>query len=82
MVTYKKSQALRDLVKELPRDRILVETDSPYLAPQPVRGKRNEPSFVRMTANILAELIGFDPQEFARQTTENARRLFKLDTGN
>jgi TatD DNase family protein len=79
MVTYKKSQALRDLVKELPRDRILVETDSPYLAPQPVRGKRNEPSFVRMTANVLAELIGLDQQEFARLTTENARRLFKLD---
>lgn len=79
MVTYKKSQALRDLVKELPRDRILVETDSPYLAPQPVRGKRNEPSFVRMTANVLAELIGIEPEEFARQTTANACRLFKLN---
>jgi TatD DNase family protein len=82
MVTYKKSQALRDLVKELPRDRILVETDAPYLAPQPMRGKRNEPSFVRMTANVLAELIGLEPEDFARQTTVNACRLFKLNLDN
>jgi TatD DNase family protein len=76
MVTYKKSQALRDLVKDLPLDRILVETDSPYLAPQPMRGKRNEPSFVRVTANTLAELAGISQDEFARQTTSNACRLF------
>jgi TatD DNase family protein len=76
MVTYKKSQALRDVVKELPLDRILVETDSPYLAPQPMRGKRNEPSFVRVTANTLAELAGISQDEFARQTTANACRLF------
>jgi TatD DNase family protein len=78
MVTYKKSQPLRDLAKVLPRDRILIETDAPYLAPQPVRGKRNEPSFVRMTANILAELLGIGQEEFARQTTANACRLFKF----
>jgi TatD DNase family protein len=78
MVTYKKSQALRDLVKDLPLDRILVETDSPYLAPQPMRGKRNEPSFVRVTANTLAELAGISQDEFARQTTANACRLFGL----
>ncbi|MBI3864931.1 MAG: TatD family hydrolase [Planctomycetia bacterium] len=78
MVTYKKSHDLRAVVKELPLDRILVETDSPYLAPQPVRGKRNEPAFVRMTAGILAELAGVDQQEFARQTTANACRLFGL----
>ncbi|HEY2251321.1 MAG TPA: TatD family hydrolase [Planctomycetaceae bacterium] len=78
MVTYKKSQALRELIKELPLERILVETDSPYLAPQPVRGKRNEPSFVRMTANMLAELAGVSQDEFARQTTANAGRLFGL----
>jgi TatD DNase family protein len=78
MLTYKKSQGLRDLVKELPLDRILVETDSPYLAPQPMRGKRNEPSFVRVTANALAELAGISQDEFARQTTANACGLFGL----
>lgn len=76
MLTYKKSQALRDLVRELPLDRLLVETDAPYLAPQPVRGKRNEPAFVRMTANTLADLLGIPQDELARQTTANACRLF------
>jgi TatD DNase family protein len=78
MVTFKKSQGLRDLINQLPLDRILVETDSPYLAPQPVRGKRNEPSNVRMTASVLAELAGISQDEFARQTTANAVRLFRL----
>ena len=78
MVTYKKSQALRDVAKELPLDRLLVETDSPYLAPQPMRGKRNEPAFVRVTAKTLAELAGVPQDEFARQTTANACRLFGL----
>jgi TatD DNase family protein len=78
MLTYKKSQGLRDLVKELPLERILIETDSPYLAPQPMRGKRNEPSYVRVTANALAELAGISQDEFARQTTANACRLFSL----
>lgn len=82
MVTYKKSQPLREVAKELPRDRILVETDSPYLAPQPMRGKRNEPSFVRVTANSLAELLGISQDEFARQTTANACRLFGLSVKN
>ena len=79
MVTYKKSQDLRDIVKELPLERVLVETDSPYLAPQPMRGKRNEPSFVRVTANCLAELVGMSQDEFARQTTANACRLFGFE---
>jgi hypothetical protein len=78
MLTYKKSQALRDLVKEIPLERIVVETDAPYLAPQPMRGKRNEPSFVRVTANALAELAGTSQDEFARQSTANACRLFGL----
>lgn len=80
MVTYKKSQALRDVARELPLERVLVETDSPYLAPQPMRGKRNEPSFVRVTANALAELEGVSQEEFARQTTANACRLFGFDS--
>jgi TatD DNase family protein len=78
IVTFKKSQALRELVKEVPLDRILVETDAPYLAPQPMRGKRNEPAYVVATAQCLAELLGLPIDEFARQTTENACRLFGL----
>lgn len=78
MVTFKKSQVLRDLVKDVPLDRILVETDAPYLAPQPWRGKRNEPAYVAATALCLAELLDIPADEFARQTTENARRLFRL----
>jgi len=79
MLTYKKSQPLRDLVGQLPLDRILVETDSPYLAPQPMRGKRNEPAFVRVTANCLAELAGISQDELSRRTTANACRLFGLN---
>ncbi|MFN0051884.1 MAG: TatD family hydrolase [Planctomycetales bacterium] len=78
MVTYKKSQALRELVKELPLDRILIETDAPYLAPQPVRGKRNEPAYVQHTAACLAELLEMPLDQFAQHTTQNARRLFRL----
>lgn len=78
MVTFKKSQDLREVMREVPADRILIETDSPYLAPQPVRGKRNEPAYVRMTNNILAELRGVSRDELAQQTFENAFRLFRF----
>lgn len=81
MVTFKKSQALREVAMQIPVDRILVETDSPYLAPQPFRGKRNEPAWVRATANNLAELRGVATDDFSRQTTENACRLFRLSLG-
>lgn len=81
MLTYKKSQDLRDLVSQIPLERILVETDSPYLAPQPMRGKRNEPSFMRVTANALAELAGLSQEDFARETTANACRLFGIALG-
>jgi TatD DNase family protein len=77
MVTYKKSQPLRDVAAQVPADRILVETDSPYLPPQPMRGKRNEPAFLKMTAAMLAELRGATLEEFARQTTANATALFR-----
>src|SRR6185369_13317465 len=79
MVTFKKSQLLREVAAQIPADRILVETDSPYLAPQPFRGKRNEPAWVRATANNLAELRGVSAEDFARQTTENACRLFGIE---
>ena len=76
IVTFKKSEDLRAIAAELPADRILVETDAPYLAPGKMRGKRNEPSFVVETAKVLAETRGVSFDEIARQTTENFFRLF------
>jgi len=76
ILTFKKSQALRDLAAELPADRIMVETDAPYLAPGKYRGKRNEPSYVVETAKVLAETRGVSVDEISRQTTENFFRLF------
>lgn len=76
ILTFKNSQAIRDIAAELPADRILVETDAPYLAPNPHRGKRNEPSFVTETARILAGVRGVSTDEIARQTTDNFFRLF------
>ena len=76
IVTFKKSQALRDLAAELPADRVLVETDAPYLAPGKYRGKRNEPAYVVETAKVLAEIRGVSLDEIARQTTANFFNLF------
>jgi len=76
ILTFKKSHDLRAIAAELPVERILVETDPPYLAPQPWRGKRNEPAFVVETARVLAECRGVSPDAMARQTTENFFELF------
>jgi TatD DNase family protein len=76
ILTFKNSTALRAIAAELPADRILVETDAPYLAPGRYRGKRNEPAFVVETAAVLAETRGVPREEIARQTTENFFRLF------
>ena len=76
ILTFKNSQTLRDIARDLPADRILVETDAPYLAPVPHRGKRNEPAFVAHTAAVLAEARGVSADEIAAQTTENFFRLF------
>jgi len=76
ILTFKNGQDLRDIAKDLPADRILVETDSPYLAPLPFRGKRNEPSYVVNTAKVLAETRGVSEDDIARQTTENFFQLF------
>jgi TatD DNase family protein len=76
ILTFKNSQAIRDIAAELPADRIMVETDAPYLAPGKFRGKRTEPSFVVETAKILAETRGVSLEEIAQQTTENFFRLF------
>ncbi|XWN29103.1 MAG: TatD family hydrolase [Devosia sp.] len=76
IVTFKSAAALREIAKTVPHDRLLVETDAPYLAPQPHRGKRNEPAFVADTAQILAEAIGMEPAALAKATTDNFYRLF------
>lgn len=78
MLTYKNAQDLRDVAARLPVDRLLVETDSPYLAPVPCRGERNEPALVKHTALCLAQTLGIDAEELATQTTQNARKLFAL----
>lgn len=76
IVTFKSAEALREVAREVPLDRLLVETDAPYLAPQPNRGKRNEPAFVADTAAILAKAIGVDPDTLGEHTTRNFYRLF------
>lgn len=76
ILTFKNSTALRAIAADLPADRILVETDAPYLAPGRYRGKRNEPAYVIETANVLAETRGVAFDEIARQTTANFFRLF------
>jgi TatD DNase family protein len=81
-ITYKNAAALREVVKSVPLDRILLETDAPFLAPQVRRGKRNEPAFVRYTAEKLGEILDRGYPEIARRTTRNAKYLFGLPTGN
>src|SRR5690606_28587658 len=75
ILTFKKSDALREIAKNVPHDRLLVETDAPYLAPVPHRGKRNEPAYVAHTAAVLAETIELSREEVAALTTENFFRL-------
>ena len=76
ILTFPKSSELREIARDLPADRLLVETDAPYLAPVPFRGKRNEPGYVAHTARILAEVRGLSPDALAELTTANFRRLF------
>jgi len=76
ILTFKRSDDLRTIAAALPGDRILVETDAPYLAPLPYRGKRNEPAYVAETAKVLADVRGVSAAEIAKQTTENFFRLF------
>lgn len=76
ILTFPKSEELREIARTVPPERMLVETDAPYLAPKPFRGKRNEPAYVAHTAAVLAETIGVSVDEIARITTENAFRVF------
>lgn len=78
MLTFKKSQPLRDVAEKIPLERLLVETDSPYLAPHPLRGKTNEPAHVVHTLRCLAEVKGMTVSEMAQITTRNAQTLFQL----
>jgi TatD DNase family protein len=81
VLTFNKSEALRAVAAGVPLDRLLVETDAPYLAPMPMRGKRNEPAFVRHTAGVLAKVKGVSEAEIARATSENFFRLFAKADG-
>ena len=76
VITFRNAAAVRDAVRVVPRDRLLVETDSPFLAPVPHRGRRNEPAHVRLVADKVAEVWGASPEEVGRATSENAARLF------
>jgi TatD DNase family protein len=77
ILTFPRSSELREIARDVPLDRLLVETDAPYLAPVPFRGKRNEPAWVAHTAKVLAELRGLTPEAVADLTTANFRRLFR-----
>ena len=76
IITFKNSNNLQNTFKQLPLERLLIETDSPFLAPEPMRGKKNEPSFVRYTLKKLSELKNITPNELDKITTENFNRLF------
>jgi len=78
IVTFKNAEPLREVAKQVPPERLLVETDSPYLAPVPHRGKSNQPAYVRNVAEMLAELRGESFETLSKQTTDNFNRLFNL----
>jgi TatD DNase family protein len=78
MLTFKNAEALRKVAATLPLDRLLVETDSPYLAPMPHRGKRNEPAYVAHTAACLAGILGVELEQLEAKTTQNALALFGI----
>ena len=81
IVTFKNASALREVAKKVPSDRILIETDAPYLAPVPHRGKQNQPAYVADVAKHLASIRGQSVEDIAQITTENYKQLFNLDLG-
>ena len=77
-VTFKKADELREVARNIPDERLLIETDAPYLSPEPMRGRRNEPAFLKYTAEAVAKIRGVTLEDIARITTLNAKRLFKI----
>ena len=77
ILTFPKSLEIREIARDIPADRLLVETDSPYLAPVPHRGRRNEPAYVAQTARVLAQVRELSAEAIAELTTRNFRRLFR-----
>ena len=77
-VTFKNARIVKEVAKTVPMDRLLIETDSPYLTPEPYRGKRNEPVYVRQVAGTIAELRGISFEEVATKTSENTKKLFRI----
>jgi TatD DNase family protein len=78
-VTFKNAKKPKEVAEEVPLDKLLIETDCPYLAPHPYRGKRNEPSYVKLVAEQIAELKGISYEEVAEKTTQNAKKIFGID---
>jgi TatD DNase family protein len=78
ILTFRNAAALREVAKKVSLDSVMLETDAPYLAPMPHRGKRNEPAYVPLIAEVLTQVKGVSIEEIARTTTENAQRLFRL----
>ncbi|WP_373777177.1 YchF/TatD family DNA exonuclease [Glaesserella sp.] len=79
IITFRNAEELREVIRQVPLDRLLVETDSPYLAPIPYRGKPNQPAYVREVCEYMAVLKGVSTEEFARITTQNVKNLFKIN---
>jgi len=79
ILTFKKAEELREAAKMVPLDRILIETDAPYLTPEPYRGKRNEPSFVIRVAEVLAQVKGMSVEEIAQITSSNTKKVFRIN---
>lgn len=82
IVTFKRSEALREIAKEVPLDQMFIETDTPYLAPQSKRGKMNEPSFIPETAQTIANIKGIPLEEVAKMTSKNVEKFFNLVPGS
>ena len=79
-VTFKNAPLPKEVAKEVPLDRLLIETDAPYLAPHPNRGKRNEPAYVKLVAEKIAELRGITLEEVAEATTKNAIHVYNIES--
>ena len=79
-VTFKNAPKLAEVAANVPLDRLLVETDCPYMAPVPLRGRRNEPAFVVHTLNKIADIRGMEPEALAEITTQNALRAFRIES--